>query len=91
MSIEVHREWDATRTDQQAPGLVSNEHELPFLHRAARRLEGEQVFARRQIDFLIIPRFACGLGLFIEGDSLARGRGDRASEKRCTITPRMAN
>lgn len=38
VSIKAHRERDAGRTSQQAPGLVGSELELPVLRRAVRDL-----------------------------------------------------
>src|ERR1700692_1975891 len=63
MSIKVYGERDASRTDQQAPGLVGSDFELPVLHRAARDLAGDLVLARLQIDFLAVGRFASGCGV----------------------------
>ena len=63
MSVKVHGERNASRTDYQAPSLVGSDLERPVLRHAARHLEGDLVLARRQIDLLAVRRFAFGGGV----------------------------
>src|SRR5690349_2764296 len=61
-SVQAHGKRYASRTGQQAPGLVGSDLELPALHRAALDLDTGLVLARRKIHFRAV-RLASGPGL----------------------------